>query len=52
MDKTHIARSVWSFLDEERDFVLATIAVVAVVLGVLLASFQGRSVAPFVYARF
>jgi hypothetical protein len=52
LDKTQIAHSVRAFLEEEKDFVLATIAVVAVVLGVLLVSFQGRSFAPFVYARF
>lgn len=45
-------RAVWAFLKDEKDFTLASIAVVLVVLGLLLVSFAGRGFSPFVYARF
>ena len=45
-------RAVWAFLKSEKDFALASIAIVLVVLGLLLVSFEGRGLAPFVYARF
>ncbi len=41
-----------AFLKSEKDFTLASIAVVLVVLGLLLVSFTGRGFAPFVYAGF
>lgn len=41
-----------TFLKSEKDFALASIAVVLVVLGLLLVSFTGRGFAPFVYAGF
>jgi competence protein ComGC len=43
---------VRAFLKSEKDFTLASIAVVLVVLGLLLVSFTGRGFAPFVYAGF
>jgi hypothetical protein len=45
-------RDLRAFLWHEKDFALAAIAVVLVVLAFLLVSFQGRGVGPFVYARF
>ena len=47
----HLQRG-WAFLKSEKDFALASIAIVLVVLGLLLVSFEGRGIAPFVYARF
>jgi len=43
---------MWTFLKSEKDFALASLAVVAVALGLLLVSFAGRGFAPFVYAGF
>jgi Family of unknown function (DUF5989) len=43
---------VRAFLKSEKDFTLASVAVVLVVLGLLLVSFTGRGFAPFVYAGF
>ena len=45
-------RDVRAFLWSEKDFALAAVAVVLVLLAFLLVSFQGRGVGPFVYARF
>ena len=45
-------RDVRAFLWSEKDFVLAAVAVVLVLLAFLLVSFEGRGVGPFVYARF
>jgi hypothetical protein len=45
-------RHVRAFLWHEKDFALAAIAVVLVLLAFLLVSFQGKGVGPFVYARF
>lgn len=45
-------RGVRAFLWAEKDFALASIAVVLVLLAFLLVSFEGRGVGPFVYARF
>jgi hypothetical protein len=45
-------RDVRAFLRHERDFALASVAVVLVLLAFLLVSFEGRGVGPFVYARF
>ena len=51
-----LTRSIWrgvrAFLWHEKDFALASIAVVLVLLAFLLVSFEGRGVGPFVYARF
>jgi len=44
--------AVQAFLWHEKDFALASIAVVLVVLVVLLLSIDGRGFAPFVYSRF
>ena len=52
MAETDWRRVVWAFLRSEKDFTLASIAIVLVVLGLLLVSFEGRGFAPFVYARF
>ena len=45
-------RDVRAFLWPEKDFALAAVAVVLVLLAFLLVSFEGRGVGPFVYARF
>jgi hypothetical protein len=45
-------QAVQAFLWHEKDFALASIAVVLVVLVVLLLSLDGRGFAPFVYSRF
>ncbi|HEY1913491.1 MAG TPA: DUF5989 family protein [Vicinamibacterales bacterium] len=52
MTDSQIVRALWAFLKSEKDFALASIAVVLVVLGTLLVSFAGRGFAPFVYAGF
>ena len=52
MAESQVLRAVWAFLKSEKDFALASIAVVLVVLGLLLVAFQGRGFAPFVYAGF
>jgi hypothetical protein len=45
-------REILEFFRHEKDFALASIAVVLVVLAFLLVSFEGKGVGPFVYARF
>ena len=45
-------RDVRAFLWLEKDFALAAVSVVLVLLAFLLVSFEGRGVGPFVYARF
>jgi hypothetical protein len=45
-------RDIRAFLWSEKDFALAAVAVVLVLLAFLLVSFEGRGVGPFVYARF
>jgi hypothetical protein len=45
-------RAAWALLKSEKDFALAAVAVVLVVVGLLLVSLQGRGFAPFVYAGF
>ncbi len=52
MSHSKVLRAVRTFLNEEKDFALASIAVVLVLLGLLLVFFQGRGFAPFVYAGF
>ena len=52
MATTPTWHDVRAFLWHEKDFALASVAVVLVLLAFLLVSFEGRGVGPFVYARF
>ena len=52
MSKLTVLRQFWTFLSQRKKYWLLPIVLVLVLLGLLIVSVGGTSLAPFVYALF